>query len=312
MQNIPSAIQGLVVGAVCGDALGMPLEFGAPRPLNSLCREMIRGRLPAGSFTDDTEMALAVAQSLLTHSPLDAQDLVQRFTTWYQFHPPDVGIHTSKVLNLVSQGMRWQDASLRIQQDDPNSAGNGSLMRAWPIAAARHADLGLLIAESRLQSQVTHTHADCINACVFLNLVLADLIHRDQSKPPNLSLRESIANSLSKVSLGKEFELMLELAPVRQREQLQNSGWVRHTLEAALWAALNSKSFEEALVNAVNLGNDADTTGSVTGAIAGAMYGINAIPERWKDALHGEYPLHSGRLWFAKDFIQLADALQNL
>lgn len=312
MQKITEKIRGLILGAACGDALGMPLEFGAPRPLNSLCREMIPGRLPAGTFTDDTEMALAVAESLLAHSPLDAQDLVQRFSTWYQFHPPDVGVHTAKVLNLISKGISWQDAVLRVQQDNQTSAGNGSLMRAWPITAARHANLGLLIAESRLQSQITHTHVDCINSCIFLNLVLADLIHRDQSKPPNLALRESIASSLSKVSLGKEFELMLELAPVRQRGQLQNSGWVRQTLESALWAALNSQTFEDALVNAVNLGNDADTAGCITGAIAGAMYGIDAIPLRWKDALHGEYPLRSGRLWFAQDFIRLADDLGAL
>lgn len=312
MQNVSEKVRGLMVGAACGDALGMPLEFNAPRPVTSLCREMTPGRLPAGTFTDDTEMALAVAESLLAHSPLDAKDLTDRFVTWYQFRPPDVGVHTAKVLSLVSEGAGWENASMRVQQDNPSAAGNGSLMRAWPIAAARHADLGLLIAESRLQSQITHAHADCVNACVLLNLLLADLIHRDQSKPPNLALRESLATSLNKVSLGDDFEMMLNLAPVRQREQLQNTGWVRHTLESALWAALNSQTFEEALVNAVNLGNDADTTGCVTGAIAGAMYGIDAIPARWKDALHGEYPLHSGRLWFAKDFIQLADALQNL
>jgi ADP-ribosyl-[dinitrogen reductase] hydrolase len=312
MENVTDATRGLMLGAAIGDALGMPLEFGAPRPLNALCRDMIRGRLPAGTFTDDTEMALAVAESLLAHSPLDGKDLVNRFVTWYQFNPPDVGVHTAQVLDLVNRGLTWQDASERVQQDNPSSAGNGSLMRTWPIAVARHEQPGLLIAESRLQSQITHAHEDCVNACVFLNLVLVDLIHRDQSKSPNLALRQSLASSLSKVSLGSEFELVLELAPVRQRDQLQNSGWVRHTLESALWATLNSQSFEEALVNAVNLGNDADTTGCVTGAIAGAMYGVEAIPERWKDALHGEYPLRSGCLWFAKDFIRLADDLAKL
>ena len=300
------------MGAAIGDALGMPLEFKPPRPLNALCREMERGRISAGTFTDDTEMALALAESLLAHSPLDASDLVQRFVTWYQSYPPDVGSHTAGVLSLASKGIQWQEAAIRVQQDHPDSAGNGSLMRTWPIAAARHQHLGLLIAESRLQSQVTHPHDDCVNACVFLNLVLADLIHRDSVKPPNLVLRESLASTLGKVAFSKEFKLMLELAPVRQREQLENSGWVRHTLESALWAALNSHTFEEALVNVVNLGNDADTSGAVTGALAGAMYGVDAIPARWKDALHGEYPLHSGRLWFSQDFIRLADDLANL
>lgn len=312
MQNISSAVRGLVLGAAIGDALGMPLEFKPPRPLNALCREMERGRIPAGTFTDDTEMALALAESLLAHSPLDASDLTNRFVTWYQSYPPDVGIQTGNVLTLVSKGMQWQEAAKRVQQDHPDSAGNGSLMRAWPVAAARHQNLGLLIAESRLQSQITHPHDDCVNACVFLNLVLADLIHRDSVRPPNLVLRESLASTLGKVSFSREFKLILELAPVRQRGQLENSGWVRHTLESAVWATLNSHTFEEALVNVVNLGNDADTAGCVTGALAGAMYGVDAIPNRWKDALHGEYPLHSGRLWFAQDFIRLADDLANL
>lgn len=312
MQNTTDKIRGMVVGAVCGDALGMPLEFHPPRPLNHLCREMEAGPLPAGSFTDDSEMSLALAESLLVHSPLNAQDLAQRFVTWGQSRPADMGIHTAQVLEKIARGASWQEAATQVQKSDPNSAGNGSLMHAWPIAAARHSDLGLLIAESRLQSQVTHPHPDCVNACVFLNLLLADLIHRDDSKPPNLTLRESIAVSLNKVSLGKEFELMLNLAPVRQRGQLKNTGWVRHTLESALWATLNSQSFEEALVNAVNLGNDADTSGCVAGALAGAMYGVEAIPKHWKDDLHGEYPLRSGRLWFQQDLISLADELDQI
>jgi ADP-ribosyl-[dinitrogen reductase] hydrolase len=99
---------------------------------------------------------------------------------------------------------------------------------------------------------------------------------------------------------------------MRSRHDLKNTGWVLHTLESSLWAALTTQSFEEALVQAVNLGSDADTTGTVTGTIAGAMYGVNAIPARWKDLLHGEYPLKSGRIWLTQDFINLADKLSNL
>ena len=94
--------------------------------------------------------------------------------------------------------------------------------------------------------------------------------------------------------------------PVRMRNDLKNSGWVRHTLETALWATMTTLSFEEALVKAVNLGNDADTGGAITGAIAGALYGLSGIPARWKEAIHGEYPLRSGKLWFLNDFIDLA------
>ncbi len=312
MQNPTDKIRGLVVGAVIGDALGMPLEFHPPRPPSRLVREMEEGPLPAGNFTDDTEMALALAESLLEHSPLDGQDFTRRLLDWFQHHPSDVGIHTANVLRLIANGVGWQDAAVQSQKEDPDNAGNGSLMRAWPVAAARHMNLGLLIAESRLQSQVTHARPDCVNACVFLNLILADLIHRDSSKPTNAALRESIAGSLTKVSLGKEFELSIELAPVRQRVNLKNTGWVRHTLESAFWAALTTTSFEEALVNVVNLGQDADTTGCVTGALVGALYGFEALPTRWKESVHGEYPLRSGHLWFLQDFVNLADELGEM
>ena len=309
MQNTLPAIRGMVVGSVIGDALGMPLEFHNPTPAGHLLREMEAGRLPSGTFTDDTELSLALSESLLAHSPLDASDLVRRFVTWLQFNPPDIGVQTGQVLRLIASGYSWQDAARSVQQNNPDSSGNGSLMRVWPIAAAHHDQPGLIIAESRLQSEITHPHPDCTNACVFLNLILADLIHRDSSKPPTQALRESMAATLARVLLGSEFELMVKLAPVRQRDQLKNTGWVRHTLESALWAALNSTSFEEALVNVVNLGNDADTAGCVTGALAGAMYGLEGIPTRWVDAIHGEYPPHSGRLWFSRDFIRLADDL---
>jgi ADP-ribosyl-[dinitrogen reductase] hydrolase len=99
---------------------------------------------------------------------------------------------------------------------------------------------------------------------------------------------------------------------MRSREDLKNSGWALHTIESALWATLTTQSFEEALVQAVNLGNDTDTTGSVTGVIAGAMYGLSGIPARWKDLLHGEYPLKSGHIWLAQDFCDLADQLSSL
>jgi len=106
--------------------------------------------------------------------------------------------------------------------------------------------------------------------------------------------------------------LVIDLAPVRSRDNLRNTGWVRHTVESALWAVLTTRSFEEALVKAVNLGNDADTGGAITGAIAGALYGLSGIPTRWKEAIHGVYPLRSGKLWFLNDFIDLADRLAAL
>jgi len=305
-------LRGIAVGAVVGDALGMPLEFHPARPIYDLQTEMTAGPLPAGSFTDDTEMALSLAESLLAHTPLDPDDLVQRFVVWYQSNPPDVGIHTSRVLGLIAEGVTWQEASRMAQEEEPENASNGSLMRAWPVAIARWQQREQLIEESRLQSLVTHTHPDCVGACVLLNLILYELVHRPSETPPDAALREAITVATDKAKIAEDFRLLVELAGVRSRETLANTGWVRHTVECALWAVLTTRSFEEALVQAVNLGEDADTTGSVAGAIAGALYGLEAIPRRWKDALRGEFPLGSGNIWSAIDLINLANKLAGL
>ena len=309
MEKIKERLRGIALGAAVGDALGMPLEFQPPRNIYDLETEMVDGPLPAGTFTDDTEMALALAQSLLARTPLDGADLAQRFVEWYRSNPPDIGIHTSHVLGLISSGTPWQDASTIVQQAHAISASNGSLMRCWPVSVAYWNNSELLLSESRLQSSITHTHADCVNACMFFNLLLQLLVNRSTDLPADAALREAISQASDLVDLGAEFRMLVELAPVRIREALANTGWVRHTLESALWAVLTTRSFEEALVQAVNLGNDADTTGSVAGALAGALYGTEAIPRRWLEKLRGEFPLRSGTIWCADDLVKLADRL---
>lgn len=147
-------LRGCAVGAAVGDALGMPLEFESPSPPDRLVIEMRPGRLPTGSFTDDTEMALALADSLLAYFPLDGSDLAQRFVAWYQAGPLDVGAHTSQVLSRIAQGEAWQPASEKIFRESPENAGNGSLMRTWPVALAYSSSTpSLLAAASRLQAR---------------------------------------------------------------------------------------------------------------------------------------------------------------
>ncbi len=311
MQTIPDRLKGISLGAAVGDALGMPLEFHPARSLHDLETEMVDGPLPAGTFTDDTEMALALAESLLAHSPLDGADLSQRFVDWYRANPPDIGIHTSAVLGRIAAGTSWQQAADLEQQLRPDSASNGSLMRCWPVSVAYWKNPGVLLSASRLQSTVTHPHPDCVNACLFFNSLLQLLANRSEDQSSDAALREAVTRAADIVGLDGEMRLLVELASVRTREALPNTGWVRHTLESALWAVLTTRSFEEALVQAVNLGSDADTTGSVAGALAGALYGVNAIPQRWVEKLRGEYPIGSGRVWNALSVLELAERLSK-
>ena len=152
---IRERIRGCVVGAAVGDALGMPLEFGPRRPADGLVRDMQAARLPAGSFTDDTEMALALAESLVAHSPLDPADLAQRFVAWYRTGPPDVGIHTGGVLGRIAAGEPWEQVVEAAQRRRPDSAGNGSVMRCWPVAVARWDSLDRLLADADLRAELS-------------------------------------------------------------------------------------------------------------------------------------------------------------
>jgi ADP-ribosyl-[dinitrogen reductase] hydrolase len=295
-------IRGCVVGAAVGDALGMPLEFGPPLPADRLVREMRAGPLPAGTFTDDTEMALALVDSLLAYRGLDPADLAERFASWLESGPRDVGIHTSAVLSSVASGMAWREAADSVQRRSPDSAGNGSVMRCWPVAVARWDDLERLLADSRLQSRVTHPHPECVEASAWVNALLYCLFR-------DVEPTKAIKRAMEDAPLPPALQAVIEAAPGRRREELRNSGWVRHTMESALWGLLTTESFEEAVVQVVNLGNDADTAGAVVGALAGAAYGLSAIPSRWTEAVQGEWPIRSGVRWYLAELIDVADRL---
>jgi ADP-ribosyl-[dinitrogen reductase] hydrolase len=297
--------RGCAVGAAIGDALGMPLEFGPRRHPDQLVSDMAPGRLPAGTFTDDTEMALALADSLLAHRTLDPADLAQRFVGWLRAGPDDVGIHTRNVLSRIAGGQPWQEAVDVVQRQNPDSAGNGSMMRCWPVALAHGENLDQLLADSHLQSRVTHPHPECEAGSAFVNVAIYYLLH-------SVAPAEAIAQALDTVDMPTPLRAVIEKAATRSRDELQNSGWVRHTLESAVWGLLTTNTFEDAVAQVVNLGNDADTAGTVVGALAGAAYGIDAIPLRWREALQGEWPLGSGTRWHTTDAIALADRLTGI
>jgi ADP-ribosyl-[dinitrogen reductase] hydrolase len=287
----------------------MPLEFGPAQPTSRLVRDMLPRRLPAGTFTDDTEMALALAESLLAQRPpaqLDPTDLAQRFLIWYSAGPPDVGVHIGQVLDRVARGEPWARAVEAVQAHHPESAGNGSVMRCWPVAVAYWDDLPALLAASRLQSQVTHPHPECVAGSALVNAIIYFLLH-------GAVPRDAMAQALAAVGdLPPALRRTVEEAPRRLRSELKNSGWVRHTLESAIWGLTTTGSFEEAVIQVVNLGNDADTAGAVVGALAGAAYGLEAVPRRWRDVLRGELSWHPGRVWRVKDLVELADSLAGL
>jgi ADP-ribosyl-[dinitrogen reductase] hydrolase len=283
----------------------MPLEFKPARPLARLEREMIGGRLPAGSFTDDTEMALALAESLLAHCPLDPVDLAERLLAWYQAGPEDVGGQTHRVMEGLAHGLSWQEAAAAAQRMWEVAAGNGAVMRCWPVTLAHHHDRYALLADSCLQTRLTHPYHECVGGGAYINVAAYELLH-------GATPADAVACALEVDVLREPLRTMIETAPGRQRGELPNTGWVRHTVINATWALLTTNTFEEALVQAVNLGEDADSTGAVTGMLAGAAYGLEAIPDRWREALRGAWPIGHGKVWREADFVSLADQLVRL
>lgn len=277
---------GCLVGLAVGDALGAPLEFmGRDRVRQQYGRvtEMLGGgwlRLHPGEYTDDTEMALCLAYSIVERGYFDPEDVVRRFVQWLDSGPKDVGITTRSSLTKVRNGIPWEEASrLTHEELGGKSASNGGLMRCPPVGLLDARDEDVLIADSLISCRLTHWHPAAGWSCVALNLAIAALV-QDMPKA------ELLPWLLPRID-NQTVQLALERAPELSVGVVRASGYVVDCLQAAFWAYFTTDSFEDALVAVVNLGEDTDTAGAVCGALAGAAYGYEAIPPRWRDTLIG-------------------------
>lgn len=275
--RLPDRFRGVLLGLAVGDALGAPLEFQPARSPANYLTEMVGGgwqKLAPGEWTDDTQQALCIVESLLTKRVFDPDDIARRFVVWMQSHPKDIGLHTQGVLNAIAQGASWEEASREIQAENPDSATNGSLMRCAPLALffCRHPDYAASL--SPVLSRITHAHPDCEWACVFLNVAIVALL----SGMGRTEAVEYAYNACDGASQALKDRIGLAMLPTCE---VTPTGYVLDTLEVALWSFLHTNTFEEALIDAVNRGEDTDTVGAVVGALAGARYGMSHIPERW-------------------------------
>lgn len=274
---------GSLVGLAIGDALGTTLE-GSQRDAHPPHKDITGGgpfHLKPGQWTDDTAMALCLADSLIAQrGRLRIHDLMKRFARWRDEGENsctgrcfDIGWTTS---GSISQFLA--DDNPAAGPVGPDSAGNGSIMRLAPAVIANLSNEASAIAAARMQSITTHGARTCLEACELLARILHSAINSPETSPPM-----TVANwagrdpNIAAIARGSWAD--------KERSQIQSTGYVVHTLEAALWANSNAESFGEALVLAVNLGGDADTVGAVAGQIAGAIYGYANIPSQWLDSL---------------------------
>lgn len=272
---------GAMLGLAVGDALGTTLEF-VERDRRPRLTDMVGGgmfSLEPGQWTDDTAMALALADSLLTCDGLDERDLMTRFVSWMEGGAYssngrcfDIGITTRSALK------RFQETGDPIAgSTDPQSAGNGSLMRLAPVAIRYWNDRDVMDDVARGQSQVTHGASHAIDACIAFSNILANAIS-GQPRDQALSIPTGIW-------VGAIDDIVSGSWRGKPRSQIHSSGYVAHSLEAALWCVGRTGSFAEAVLLAANLGDDADTVAAITGQLAGALHGYSAIPREWLDML---------------------------
>jgi ADP-ribosyl-[dinitrogen reductase] hydrolase len=275
---------GALTGLAVGDALGTTLEFSA-RDSRQRLTDMEGGgpfRLKPGQWTDDTSMALALAHNLVGCGGLDERDLMCRFVSWWK-----EGAYSSTA-SCFDIGMTVRSSLQRFQQDanpvagstDPMSAGNGSLMRLSPVAIRYWHDGEKRRDAAARQSATTHRAPEAVDACVVFADILADAIAGKRKSDVLVDRSGTWAGAINEIVAGSWRG--------RRRSEIRSSGYVAHSLEAALWCVGRTSSFEEAVLLAANLAGDADTVAAITGQLAGALYGRDAIPSAWLALLHDE------------------------
>jgi ADP-ribosyl-[dinitrogen reductase] hydrolase len=287
-------VRGALLGMAAGDSLGTTLEFRPPGTFEPIT-DIVGGgpfKLNPGQWTDDTSMGLCLAQSLVDFGGFDATDQLARYVRWWRegylsstgacF---DIGIQTREALAQFERTHSPSPASV-----DPEAAGNGSIMRLAAVPEIENA-----VKYSGASSMTTHPAPRPVDACRYLGAMIAAAV----CGTPKAELLDArfwrwgpLDPEIAEVAAGS-FKR-------RQPPEIKGSGYVVRSLEAALWALYNSDSFSAGALLAVNLGDDADTTGAVYGQIAGAIYGEAGIPEDWR----GKLALHD-------QIVALADALPS-
>lgn len=288
---------GCLTGLAVGDAMGTTLEFKPPGSFKPVV-DMTGGGpfgLDPGEWTDDTSMALCMAVSLIDCNGFDAKDQMDRYCRWWQdgylssngkcF---DIGGTVSKALS----GYRKTGNPLAGSTHE-RSAGNGSIMRLAPVPMFYVRDAKKAVQMSAESSKTTHGTITCIDACrYFGGLIVGALI--GESKETLLSPGYSPVENL--FDLYPMCSAINEIAQGSFKDKeppdIKGSGYVVKSLEAALWAFYKSTCFEDGCLLAVNLGDDADTTGAVYGQVAGAFYGLEDIPRKWRGMIAHKDMIH--------------------
>lgn len=272
--------RGALLGTFVGDALGMPFE-GAPPASIPERLEMLDARLGRGTYTDDTQMAIALAESLVECGGVDEEHIGKAFLAAYD-PQRGYGSGTRAVLTLISQGVAAIDAAARVF-DGRGSLGNGAAMRVAPIAVRYADDPELLLEAARRSARITHAHPVGVDGAVVQAAAVGAALG---GTDPLQAARAAAATPELRERLAAASRLIAQRpAPDIVATALGNSSRADGSVPTAIYAASAHPRFEDAVSFAVRCGGDADTIGAMAGAIAGARDGATAVPTRWRDQL---------------------------
>jgi ADP-ribosyl-[dinitrogen reductase] hydrolase len=285
-------IRSALFGVAVGDALGVPVEFKSRDDIaqNPVTDMLGFGtyNLPPGTWSDDGSLTFCLAEALTR--TFDLEVIGENFVKWYRsnFWTPrgivfDIGISTRKAIQRLEKGK----AAHLAGDVDVDSNGNGALMRVLPLLFyIQDKTPNERFELTKLVSSITHGHIRSTIACFyyleFARHILAGkekqvIYQKLQSEIPKYLTDFQIAPSEINV-FNRLLRQQINILPV---QEIQSSGYVLHTLEASIWCVLNTENYRDAVLKAVNLGIDTDTTAAVTGGLAGLLYGIENIPEKW-------------------------------
>lgn len=295
MENTRDKMLGCIYGAIVGDAFGGPYEF-ATRGTYKISHEYIYNRnfnLLPGSYTDDTSTMFCLMESLLDKGGFDKLDQIQKYSDWYKngrwsvngacF---DIGKTTRRAIN---EYLGCGDDRYYGQLQE-NSSGNGGIMRLPGIPIFYSSDLRRVRKYSRLSSGVTHASPECLDSAELLGRIIHQLLNGTSKQ--DLFIKDTFeSDKIQELSTGKFTS--------KSRDQIQTTGYVVHTLEAALYTFTNTSSFVEGLHLLAEMGDDVDTVLCVYGCLAGAHYGFSNIPSHLIDGLQNKTVIEP----FIKEFL---------
>ncbi|RFS20242.1 ADP-ribosylglycohydrolase family protein [Chitinophaga silvatica] len=292
INTIKSAFLGLAVG----DALGVPVEFLRREVLKKSPVTEMRGfgthTQPPGTWSDDSSLTFCLAAALT--KGYDLQRLANYFTDWLyrNFWTPhgeifDVGIATRQAIWRLKMG----DIPILAGGNHESDNGNGSLMRILPLVFYMHnKSISERFYITKDVSSLTHRHIRSVIGCFYYLEFARELLNGTDKFKAYFNLQQQLlpflqTQEIQEAELEKLNSLWKGDISLLDESLIRSSGYVLHTLEASIWCILTTSSYSEAVLKAVNLGEDTDTTGAVTGGLAGIIYGMEGIPSEWIDVL---------------------------